>query len=143
VDNVIDWNVLAPRIGAIFDPAGNARTLLKFNYGQYWFGPGTNLGPNANPNSPDWWQRDSWSDLNKDGVWERGEEGGIIESRGSLELESLDPSCTCQSWKRSPCRWSASCLRTSAFEQVSCGEASDGTTCGRTRTAPLGRSLSP
>jgi len=91
VGNVIDWNVVAPRIGAIFDPAGNARTLLKFNYGQYWFGPGTNLGPNANPNSPDWWQRDSWSDLNKDGVWERGEEGGIIDSRGGVESESLDP----------------------------------------------------
>jgi TonB dependent receptor-like, beta-barrel len=91
VGNVIDWNVLAPRIGAIFDLAGNAGTLLKFNYGQYWFGPGTNLGPNANPNSPDWWQRDSWSDLNKDGVWERGEEGGIIDSRGSVGSESLDP----------------------------------------------------
>jgi Carboxypeptidase regulatory-like domain/TonB dependent receptor-like, beta-barrel len=91
VDDVIDWNVLAPRIGAIFDPSGNARTLLKFNYGQYWFSPGTNLGPNANPNSPDWWQHYSWSDLNKNGVWDRGEEGRPIESRGGAELESRDP----------------------------------------------------
>ena len=91
VDDVIDWNVLAPRIGAIFDLAGNGRTLLKFNYGQDRFGPGTNLGPNANPNSPDWWQHYSWSDLNKDGVWERGEEGRLIDSRGGVELESLDP----------------------------------------------------
>jgi hypothetical protein len=91
VDNVIDWNVLSPRIGAIFDPAGNARTLLKFNYGQYWFGPGTNLGPNANPNSPDWWQHYSWSDLNKNGTWDPGEEGGLVDSRGGVALESLDP----------------------------------------------------
>jgi Carboxypeptidase regulatory-like domain len=91
VDNVIDWNVVAPRLGAIFDPAGNARTLLKFDYGQYWFGPGTNLGSDANPNSADWWQRYSWSDLNKNGVWDRGEESGLIESRGGVELESLDP----------------------------------------------------
>jgi hypothetical protein len=91
VDDVADWNVMAPRIGAIFDPVGNGRTLLKFNYGQYWFGPGTNFGPNANPNSPDWWRHYSWSDVNKNGVWDRGEEGGLIDSRGGVELESLDP----------------------------------------------------
>jgi hypothetical protein len=92
VDNVIDWNVVVPRIGVILDAAGNSRTLLKFNYGQYSFGPGTNLGPNANPNSPDWWQRYSWSDLNKSGVWEPGEESRpAIESRGGVGLESLDP----------------------------------------------------
>ena len=34
VDDVIHWNLLAPRIGAIYDVAGDARTLLKFNYGQ-------------------------------------------------------------------------------------------------------------
>jgi hypothetical protein len=90
VDNLIDWNVLAPRIGAIFDPAGDGRTLLKFNYGQYWFGPGTNVGPNANPNSPDWWQHYSWSDSNKNGTWDRGEEGGLINGRGGVALESPD-----------------------------------------------------
>jgi hypothetical protein len=91
VKNVIDWNLLAPRIGAIYDLARDGTTLLKFNYGQYWFGPGTNLGPNANPNSIDWWQRYSWSDLNKSGTWERGEEGALIESRGGVQPESIDP----------------------------------------------------
>jgi hypothetical protein len=91
VNNVIHWNLLAPRIGAIYDLTGDARTLLKFNYGQYWFGPGTNLGPNANPNSIEWWQHCSWSDANKSGIWERGEESGLIDGRGGVELESLDP----------------------------------------------------
>ena len=91
VDNVIDWNLLAPRIGAIYDLAGDGRTLLKFNYGQYSFGVGPDLGPNANPNSNEWWQHYSWPDPNKNGVWERGEEGGLIESRGGVELESIDP----------------------------------------------------
>jgi hypothetical protein len=91
VNNVIHWNLLAPRMGAIYDLAGDGRTLLKFNYGQYWFGPGTNLGSNANPNSIDWWRHYSWSDLNKNGTWDPGEEGGLIESRGGVELESLDP----------------------------------------------------
>ncbi len=91
MDNVIDWNLLAPRIGAIYDLAGDGRTLLKLNYGQYSFGVGSELGPNANPNSNEWWQHYSWSDLNNNGVWERGEEGGLIESRGGVELESIDP----------------------------------------------------
>jgi len=92
VDNVGDWNVLAPRIGAIVDATGNGRTLLKFDYGQYWFGPGTNLGPSTNPNAPDWSQHYSWSDLNQDGVWEPGEQGALLEpARGGVALESLDP----------------------------------------------------
>jgi hypothetical protein len=91
VDNVIDWNVPAPRVGAIFSTTADGKTLLKFNYGQYWFGPGSTLGPNANPNSADWWRHYSWSDSNADGLWERGEEGGLIDSRGGVELESIDP----------------------------------------------------
>jgi Carboxypeptidase regulatory-like domain/TonB dependent receptor len=92
VDNVIDWNHLAPRIGAIYDLAGDSRTLLKFNYGQYRFGPGTNVGPNANPNPVDWCQRYAWSDLNHSGIWERGEEGApLIDTRCGGALDSLDP----------------------------------------------------
>ena len=74
VDNLIDRNVFAPRIGAIYDLAGDGR-ILKFNYGQYWDGPGIELARNTSPNSNEWWQHYSWSDLNKSGIWERGEEG--------------------------------------------------------------------
>jgi carboxypeptidase family protein/TonB-dependent receptor-like protein len=91
VENVIDWNLLAPRVGAIVSATADGKTLLKFNYGQYWFGPGSTLGPNTNPNSADWWQHYSWSDLNADGRWEGGEERRFIESRGGVELESIDP----------------------------------------------------
>jgi hypothetical protein len=90
VDNVSNWSLLAPRIGAIYDVVGDGKTLLKLNYGRYTFGAGNDLGPNANPNSNEWWQHYSWSDLNRSGVWERGEEGELIESRGGVELESID-----------------------------------------------------
>lgn len=92
VDNLIHWNHLAPRIGAIYDVGGDGTTLLKFNYGQYWFGPGLNVGTNANPNSSDWWQQYSWpSDLNHSGVWEPGEEGAPLGARGGRALESPAP----------------------------------------------------
>jgi outer membrane receptor protein involved in Fe transport len=34
VDNLIDWNLLAPRIGLIHDLAGDGKTLAKLSYGQ-------------------------------------------------------------------------------------------------------------
>ena len=68
---------------------------------------------------------------------------GLIDSRGSVGLESLDPELHLPKLEEVAGRWSASCLRTSAFERVSCGEASDSTTCGRTRTGRSRRSPCP
>jgi hypothetical protein len=90
VDSLIDWNVLAPRIGLVQDLAGNGKTIAKLSYGQYWLVPG-DPGSNANPNANQWWRRHSWSDLNGTGVWEPGEEGDLRGSRGGVALESVDP----------------------------------------------------
>ena len=91
VDNLIDWNVLAPRIGLIHDFAADGKTVAKLSYGQYWGGPWIDLGFNANPNANQWWRRYTWSDPDGSGVWEPGEEGDLLGSRGGVELESVDP----------------------------------------------------
>jgi hypothetical protein len=91
VDNLIDWNVLAPRIGLIHDFAADGKTTFKLSYGQYWGGPWTDLGFNANPNSNQWWRRHKWSDSDGSGVWEPGEEGDLQGSRGGVALENVDP----------------------------------------------------
>jgi outer membrane receptor protein involved in Fe transport len=91
VDNLIDWNVLAPRIGLIHDFVGDGKTTAKLSYGQYWLPPGTGLDFNANPNSNQWWRRYTWSDPDGSGVWEPGEEGDLQGSRGGVALESVDP----------------------------------------------------
>ena len=91
VDNLIDWNVLAPRIGFIHDLAGDGKTIAKLSYGQYWLNPGTDLGFNANPNSNQWWRRYEWLDPDGSGIWEPGEEGRLVDSRGGVAIESLDP----------------------------------------------------
>jgi hypothetical protein len=52
VDDLIIWNTVAPRVGATFDVSGNGRTIIKGNYGRYWWNPGTELSATVNPNPP-------------------------------------------------------------------------------------------
>lgn len=91
VSNLIDWNVVAPRLGASLDLTGGGRILLKGTYGQYWLQPG-GIGPNSNPNATEWWRRFPWNDANATGVWEPGEEDAthLLASRGGAPLESLE-----------------------------------------------------
>ena len=91
VHNVVDWNVIVPRLGAVFDPSGRGKTLVKVSYGQYRLPPGTVLGFNVNPNSTEWWERFEWTDVDGSGVWEAGEEFRLLARRGGAATESLDP----------------------------------------------------
>jgi hypothetical protein len=91
VDNLIDWNILAPRIGFAYDLTGNGTTIAKLSYGEYRLAPGTDLGFNANPNSNQWWRRYEWRDPDGSGMWEPGEEGSLEDSRGGVAIESRDP----------------------------------------------------
>jgi hypothetical protein len=46
----------------------------------------------VNPNSPDWWRRYAWTDTNKDGVWQNGEQGAApTSSNGGVGSTQLDP----------------------------------------------------
>jgi len=92
VDNLITWNLTAPRIGFTYDLTGNGKTVLKANYASYWWNPGTTaINSNVNPNSPDWWRRYQWRDLNGDGIWEDGEQGTLNRSSGGVGSTQLDP----------------------------------------------------
>jgi len=92
VDRVAAWNALAPRLGASFDPVGNGRTFIKSSYGVYRLPPGTDIGFNANPNAPAWWERYEWRDSNADRLWQPGEEGALpLERRGGSATDALDP----------------------------------------------------
>lgn len=91
VDDVVHFNLPSPRIGATYDVSGNGKTVVKFNYGQYWWNPGADfLLTNVNPNSAVWWKRYAWTDPNKNGVYDVGEEGRLIQTSGG-PTESLDP----------------------------------------------------
>ncbi len=92
VDNVLDWNLVSPRIGATYDISGDGKTVVKFNYGQYWFNPGADFLYNVNPNQQDWWSRYSWTDLNGNGRWDPGEQGSTLLDRRGGATEILDQS---------------------------------------------------
>ncbi|HJU41447.1 MAG TPA: carboxypeptidase regulatory-like domain-containing protein [Vicinamibacterales bacterium] len=92
IDNVIAWNLPAPRLGITYDLLGDGKTVLKANYGSYWFNPGADFVFNTSPNAPAWWRRYRWTDLNNNNRWEPGEEGAVPTStRGGALTESLDP----------------------------------------------------
>ena len=61
------------------------------SYSRYWVNPGVATAFNANPNAPLWWRSYTWADANGSGLWEPGEEGGALQTRGGRTLEQLDP----------------------------------------------------
>src|SRR5882762_4707033 len=86
------WNTLAPRIGATFDLTGDGKTMLKGNYGRYWWNPGAELSAAANPNPPVWQRRYAWTtDLNGDRLWQPGEEGRLIAALGGGATTTIAP----------------------------------------------------
>ena len=92
VDNYIAWNNPAPRIGMTYDVTGNGKTVVKANYGTYWWNPGADFVFNISPNASAWWRRYRWTDTNNNNRWEPGEEGAVPTStRGGAATESLDP----------------------------------------------------
>jgi hypothetical protein len=92
VDNYISWNLPAPRIGMTFDVTGDGRTVLKANYGTYWWNPGADFVFNISPNASAWWRRHRWTDTNNNNRWDPGEESAVPTStRGGAATESIDP----------------------------------------------------
>jgi hypothetical protein len=90
VDNLIDWNVVAPRLAVSYDLSADATTIVKASFARYWLPPATEPGFNANPNARDWWTRYPWSDDDGSGVWEPGEQGAPQESRGGQAAATVD-----------------------------------------------------
>jgi hypothetical protein len=90
-DNIISYNLFAPRLGLTYDVRGNGKTVVKFNYGKYWWNPGADFVFNVSENAPAWWRRYRWTDANRDGRWNPGEEGNLTSSRGGVAAESIDP----------------------------------------------------
>jgi hypothetical protein len=90
VANVIDWNVVVPRVGLIHDLSRDGRSLLKLSYGSYSLAPGAAF--NANVNNSPWWSRHKWSDDDKDGEWQPGEEAARPSgTHGGSAADVIDP----------------------------------------------------
>jgi outer membrane receptor protein involved in Fe transport len=98
VDQVLVWNNWGPRLGLAFDLTGDARTVLKLNYGRFFGFPAADFASNANPNSSTWYRTYAWTDPNRNGVYDRGEEGALQAVSGGTLSAILDPNLE-NSWQ--------------------------------------------
>jgi hypothetical protein len=87
VNNLIDWNVLAPRVSVSHVLTDDNRTVLKLTYGAYSLPPGTFQ---ANPNPREWWDLFQWRDHDGDTLWDPSEETQLLDRMGGA-VESVDP----------------------------------------------------
>lgn len=91
VDDLVSWNLFGPRLGVTYDVTGGGRTVVKFNYGQYWWNPSNDISTAANPNRSPWFRRYTWSDRNGNGAWDEGEQGNLLASQGGVASTVVDP----------------------------------------------------
>ncbi len=91
VPALVTWNNFAPRVGVVYDVTGNAKTVVKANYGRYWWNPASDFAATLNPNQVFWWNRYAWSDPNHDGVYQPGEEGTLLATNGGVASQRIDP----------------------------------------------------
>jgi hypothetical protein len=90
VSDVVLFNHLVPRFGATYDLTGDGQTVLKGNWGRFYFNPGVNLADAINQNSGNQYSDYVWNDLNGDRVYQPGEEG-VLQGRVGGSSVSIDP----------------------------------------------------
>ncbi|MDP3720245.1 MAG: TonB-dependent receptor [Acidobacteriota bacterium] len=91
VDQVVSFNHIVPRVGATYDLQGDGRTVVKANWGRFYFNPGVNLADSVNPNTGSQYADYTWNDLNNDRVYQAGEEGVLQTRFGGVANASIDP----------------------------------------------------
>jgi hypothetical protein len=91
VSSVVTFNHLVPRLGASYDLSGKGTTVVKANWGRFYFNPGVNLADAINPNTSNQYSDYGWNDLNNDRVFQPGEEGVLLTKFGGVANASNDP----------------------------------------------------
>ncbi|MBI3400556.1 MAG: TonB-dependent receptor [Acidobacteria bacterium] len=94
VGNVITWNNnWGPRLGVSYDVTGDGKTVAKASFGQFWLYPGADFASSINPNAATWYRQYRWTtDLNRNGVWDPGEESALLGVSGGSVSTALDSS---------------------------------------------------
>ncbi len=92
VENVVSFNHVVPRLGAIYDIQGNGKTLFKVNFGRYYFNTGVGLADSLNPNTGTQYTEYAWTDRNGDRLWQDGEQGAVRAQFGGTANVLIDPS---------------------------------------------------
>jgi hypothetical protein len=91
ISKVVAFNHIVPRLGVIYDIMGDGKTLLKANYGRFYFNTGVSLADAINPNTSQQYSDYNWTDSNNDRVYQPGEETTLIQKFGGTANVSIDP----------------------------------------------------
>lgn len=83
------WNSFGPRIGVIYDLAGDGKTVVKASYGLFWHNPGPAVSADANPNQNNKSVTYNWTDTNGDRRFQLGEQGALTNTTlaGSIQFD--------------------------------------------------------
>jgi hypothetical protein len=88
---VVVFNHLVPRLGASYDLTGDGRTVVKGNWGRFYFNPGVNLADAVNSNTSDQYADFDWNDANGDRIFQDGEQTTLIGRVGGSAGGAIDP----------------------------------------------------
>jgi hypothetical protein len=91
ISEVVAFNHLVPRLGATYDLTGDGQTVLKANWGRFYFNPGVNLADAVNPNTSDQYADWNWADGNGDRLYQPGEETTLIQRVGGSAGAAISP----------------------------------------------------
>jgi len=91
ISNVKTFNAIVPRLGATYDLTGDGKTVVKANWGRFYFNPGVNLADAINPNTSNQYEDVAWTDANGDRVFQESERGATITRFGGAANASIDP----------------------------------------------------
>ena len=91
VSKVVGFNHIVPRIGATYDLTGDGKTVVKGNWGRFYFNPGITMADAVNPNTASQYADFVWNDLNNDRIFQPGEQGVEQTRFGGVANASIDP----------------------------------------------------
>ncbi len=91
VKEIKAFNHITPRVGVVFDLNGNGKTVLKANFGRYYFNTGVAFADAANPNTAGQTRTYAWTDRNGDRLWQPGEEGALASNFITAGDSAFDP----------------------------------------------------
>jgi hypothetical protein len=89
---VVLFNNFVPRFGATYDLMGDGKTVLKANWGRFYFNTGVTLADAVNPNTSQQYSDFNWNDLNGDRIFQEGETvGAAFTVFGGTSNVQIDP----------------------------------------------------
>jgi hypothetical protein len=86
VDDVITWNLPAPRFGVTYKIDQAGKTVVKANAGRYWWNPDVNVASSVNANIATGYDRFAWTDPNVDRTFQAPELGRLLSRVGGAGL---------------------------------------------------------